>query len=111
MNRWSNTERLSQPPLWHGAISTEILGRGPGYGARKNGHYWEYDTTGKQLPFLDAVSISFYNNKATEFLEFRQGRLSFINDIDPSFKDELLTKRETYEVIGKARSYCKNMLT
>jgi len=45
------------------------------------------------LPYLDAVKINFFNNKATEFLEFRQGRLSFINDIDPSFKDELLTRK------------------
>ena len=58
----------------------------------RNPHYWEHDETGRPLPYLDAVKISFYDNKATEFLEFRQGRLSFINDIDPSFKDEVLTK-------------------
>lgn len=59
----------------------------------KNEHYWEKDSLGKRLPYLDAVKISFYDNKATEFLEFRQGRLSFINDIDPSFKDEILTRK------------------
>lgn len=59
----------------------------------KNEHYWEKDKAGKSLPYLDAVRISFYDNKATEFLEFRQGKLSFINDIDPSFKDEVLTKK------------------
>lgn len=58
----------------------------------KNPHYWEKDAAGKALPYLDAVHISFYDNRATEFLQFRQGRLSFINDIDPSFKDEVLTK-------------------
>ena len=36
--------------------------------------------------------MSFFDSKATEFLEFRQQRLDFINDIDPSFKDEVLTK-------------------
>ncbi|MEP6596768.1 MAG: ABC transporter substrate-binding protein, partial [Ginsengibacter sp.] len=30
---------------------------------------------------------------ATEFLEFQQSRLDFINDIDASFKDEVLTKK------------------
>ncbi len=59
----------------------------------RNPHYWEHDEQGKQLPYLDGLKISFYDNKATEFLEFRQGRLSFINDIDPSFKDEVLTKK------------------
>ncbi|AYD46927.1 ABC transporter substrate-binding protein [Arachidicoccus soli] len=58
----------------------------------KNPHYWELDSQGKRLPYLDAVSISFINNKANEFLQFRQGKLSFINDIDPSFKDEVITK-------------------
>ena len=59
----------------------------------KNDHYWEKDQQGKSLPYLDAVKISFYDNKATEFLQFRQNELSFVNDIDPSFKDELLSKK------------------
>ncbi len=59
----------------------------------KNKHYWEKDSAGYALPYLDAVKISFFDNKATEFLQFRQGSLSFINDIDPSFKDEILTKK------------------
>lgn len=58
----------------------------------KNTGYWEKDSAGKRLPYLDAVHASFYDSKATEFLQFRQGKLSFINDIDPSFKDEVLTK-------------------
>jgi oligopeptide transport system substrate-binding protein len=59
----------------------------------KNKQYWEKDSTGNALPYLDAVKITFFDNKATEFLQFRQGGLSFINDIDPSFKDEILTKK------------------
>jgi len=59
----------------------------------KNEHYWERDEKGNALPYLDAIKVSFYDNKATEFLQFRQGELSFVNDIDPSFKDELLTKK------------------
>ncbi len=59
----------------------------------KNEQYWEKDINKKSLPYLDAVKISFYDSKATEFLQFRQGRLSFINDIDPSFKDEILSKK------------------
>lgn len=59
----------------------------------KNERYWEKDSAGNRLPYLNAVKISFFDNKATEFLQFRQGGLSFVNDIDPSFKDELLTKK------------------
>ena len=59
----------------------------------KNAHYWERDSSGTALPYLDAIKVSYFDNKATEFLQFRQGGLSFINDIDPSFKDEILTKK------------------
>ncbi|WP_295203976.1 ABC transporter substrate-binding protein [Sediminibacterium sp.] len=59
----------------------------------KNDQYWEKDAHGNALPYLDAIQVSFFDNKATEFLQFRQGKLSFVNDIDPSFKDELLTKK------------------
>lgn len=59
----------------------------------KNEHYFEKDSTGRRLPYLDAIKVSFYDEKATEFLLFRQGQLDFVNEIDPSFKDEVLTKR------------------
>jgi oligopeptide transport system substrate-binding protein len=60
---------------------------------QKNPRYFERDSTGKQLPYLDAVKVTFFDNKATEFLQFQQGQLDFVNDIDPSFKDEVLTKK------------------
>jgi peptide/nickel transport system substrate-binding protein len=59
----------------------------------KNEKYFERDSTGKKLPYLDGIKITFYDSKATEFLEFQQKRLDFINDIDASFKDEVLTKK------------------
>ena len=59
----------------------------------KNKNYFEQDSLGKKLPYLDAIKVSFYDSKATEFLEFQQKKLDFINDIDASFKDEILTKK------------------
>lgn len=59
----------------------------------KNDNYFEKDSTGTRLPYLDAVKISFFDNKATEFLLFQQGQLDFQNDIDASFKDEVLSKK------------------
>lgn len=59
---------------------------------KKNERYFEKDSNGVALPYLDGIKVNFYDSKATEFLEFRQGRLDFINDIDASFKDEVLTK-------------------
>jgi peptide/nickel transport system substrate-binding protein len=59
----------------------------------KNDHYFEKDSAGRPLPYLDAIKVSFFDDKATEFLLFRQGQLSFTNEIDASFKDEILTKK------------------
>lgn len=57
----------------------------------KNHKYFESDSSGNKLPFLDGVKITFNESKASEFLLFRQKQLDFINDIDASFKDEVLT--------------------
>jgi peptide/nickel transport system substrate-binding protein len=62
---------------------------------KKNKTYFEKDDNGNSLPYLDGVKVSFYDNKATEFLLFRQKQLDFINDIDATFKDEILTKKGT----------------
>ncbi len=62
---------------------------------KKNEHYFEKDSLGKRLPYLDGIKVSFYDSKATEFLLFRQKELDFINDIEASFKDEVLTKNGT----------------
>jgi ABC-type transport system substrate-binding protein len=62
---------------------------------KRNPIYFERDESGNRLPYLDGIKISFFDSKATEFLLFRQKKLDFINDIDASFKDEVLTKRGT----------------
>ena len=62
---------------------------------KKNSNYFEKDENGIRLPYLSGIKISFFDSKATEFLLFRQKKLDFINDIDASFKDEVLTKKGT----------------
>ena len=69
----------------------------------RNEHYFEKDSTGKSLPYLDAIKISFFDNRATEFLLLQQGRLDFMNDIDPSFKDEVLNKKGELKKEWKGR--------
>ncbi len=71
----------------------------------KNNNYFEKDSSGKKLPYLDGIKVSFYDSKATEFLMFRQQKIHFINDIDASFKDEILNKK------GELRSQWANKIT
>lgn len=58
---------------------------------RKNTAYFETDTLGNSLPYLEAVAITFLPDKQSEFLQFIQGNLDFLNSLDASYKDELLT--------------------
>ncbi|MEH6656711.1 ABC transporter substrate-binding protein [Leeuwenhoekiella marinoflava] len=68
---------------------------------RKNQNYFETDENGVQLPYLEAVAITFLPDKQSEFLQFAQGNLDMLNSLDPSYKDELLTAtgklKEKYE--------------
>lgn len=65
---------------------------------RRNPDYFEHDTifqSGKmdirQLPYLDAIAVTFIVDRQTVFLEFVKGNLDFMNSLDASYKDEILT--------------------
>jgi peptide/nickel transport system substrate-binding protein len=58
----------------------------------KNEKYWEKDQQGKALPYLNAVRATFINDKQTAFMEFIKKNLDFFNDIDGSYRDDILTK-------------------
>lgn len=57
---------------------------------RKNKLYFEYDKNNQQLPYLEAVAITFLPDKQSEFLQFTQGNLDFLNALDTSYKDDIL---------------------
>lgn len=67
---------------------------------RRNPNYFEKDSTGNSLPYLEAIAITFLPDKQSEFLQFAQGNIDFLNSLDASYKDELLTAdgnlRENY---------------
>lgn len=58
---------------------------------RKNEDYFEQDEQGTPLPYLDAVAVTFIIDRQTVFLEFVKGNLDFMNSLDASYKDEILT--------------------
>lgn len=58
---------------------------------RKNHHYFERDEHGNQLPYLEAVAITFLPDKQSEFLQFIQGNLDFMKSLDASYKDDIIT--------------------
>ena len=82
---------LNREPIGTGPFKFQFWQDGVKLVFRKNPNYFEMDGD-NQLPFLDAVSITFIKDKQSAFLQFLQGRLDFISGIDASYKDELLTK-------------------
>lgn len=58
---------------------------------RRNENYFESDSNGNSLPYLEAVAITFLPDKQSEFLQFTQGNIDFISGLDASYKDEILT--------------------
>ena len=63
----------------------------------KNEDYFEKDSLGESLPYLDAVAITFIVDKQSVFLEFIKGNIDFISGIDPNYKDEVLTRQGTLQ--------------
>jgi ABC-type transport system substrate-binding protein len=82
-----------QHPVGTGAFAFVAWEEGQALILKRNKNYFEMDSAGNRLPYLDGIKISFYDSKATEFLLFRQKQLDFVNDIESSFKDEVLTKK------------------
>lgn len=64
---------------------------------RKNPLYFEHDQNGQQLPYLEAIAIQFIPDIQSEFMLFSQGKFDFLNSLDPSYKDELLTPEGTLQ--------------
>lgn len=58
---------------------------------RRNPDYFELDSAGESLPYLEAVAISFVPDKQAAFLEFIKGNLDLLSGLDASYKDELLS--------------------
>jgi oligopeptide transport system substrate-binding protein len=73
--------------LWQEGVKLVLL---------KNPAYFEF-AEGERLPYLDAVAITFVPDKQSAFLEFIKGNLDFISGIDPTYKDELLTREGTLQ--------------
>ncbi len=58
----------------------------------KNENYFEKDSLGNRMPFLDAVKVTFINDKQSAFMNFLKKELDFFYSVDGSYRDDILTK-------------------
>ena len=63
----------------------------------KNPHYFEKDSAGVPLPYLDAVKVTFIGDRKTAFLEFKKGRLDYFWGLESAYINELLTPEGTLQ--------------
>ena len=88
-------------PIGTGPFHFQYWNEGVKLVFRRNPEYFETDSIGERLPYLDAVSISFLIDRQVAFLEFIKGKFDFMSGIDARYKDELLTYdgdlRQKYE--------------
>ncbi|MCR4660072.1 MAG: ABC transporter substrate-binding protein [Bacteroidales bacterium] len=78
-------------PCGTGPFKLQLWKEGVKLVLRRNDNYYQCDSAGQRLPYLDAVAVTFIVDKQTAFLEFIKGNLDFMNSLDASYKDELLT--------------------
>ncbi|MBL8000137.1 MAG: ABC transporter substrate-binding protein, partial [Candidatus Kapabacteria bacterium] len=64
---------------------------------RKNTSYFKTDGRGVRLPYLDNVTVQFIRDSKTEFLEFRNGNIDAVMQIDPSFASVVLNTDGTLQ--------------
>ena len=81
---------FNRNPIGTGPFKFQLWKDGVKLVFRKNLNYFEKEGD-QQLPFLDAIAITFIKDKQSAFLKFIQGQLDFISGIDASYKDEILT--------------------
>lgn len=55
----------------------------------KNKNYFEYDSLGQKLPYLDGIAISFIPDKKSEFMELLSGRLDMVSSPENSIIDQI----------------------
>ena len=69
----------------------------------KNENYFEKDSAGNAMPYLDAVKVTFINDKQSAFMNFIKKDLDFFYSVDGSYRDDILTKsgRMTSKYKGK----------
>ncbi len=84
-------EEFTRNPVGTGPFQFKVWRPGDKLVFLKNDLYFEKDEDGNRLPYIDAVSISFIKSRATEFQQFKKGKIDFISGLDNAFQNIILT--------------------
>lgn len=79
-------------PVGTGPFQFKIWAENQALVVVRNKRYFEHDSAGVRLPYLDAVKTTFITDRKTAFLEFKKGRLDYFFGLESSYINELLTQ-------------------
>ena len=77
----------------------------------KNPSYWGKDVHGNQLPFLDAINITFINDKKSELLEFKLGNHDLMYRLPFEMIDQVVVNGELLPGYEEFQLQQKNVLS
>jgi peptide/nickel transport system substrate-binding protein len=116
VDKWGKDFR--RHPVGTGPFKMKTWDEGNSLVLVKNDNYFKRDGEGKPLPYLDAVLVSFIQDRNQELLNFRQGKLDFVSglqansietvlsadgEVRQEYKDRFVVQKEPYlntEYIG-----------
>jgi peptide/nickel transport system substrate-binding protein len=56
---------------------------------KRNPNYWKHDSSGRQLPYIDAVRLDIQQNRDMEMLRLVRGEIDVVNSLDAEYFDKL----------------------
>ncbi len=74
-------KELASHAIGTGPFSLHEMHLGEAMVLERNPHYWKLDAEGRALPYLDAVRITFAEDKSAEFDEFLKGRVTALLEL------------------------------
>jgi peptide/nickel transport system substrate-binding protein len=59
---------------------------------KRNPNYWEKDSAGRPLPYIDSVRLDIQQNRDIEMLRLQRGEIHFINSLDAEYFDKVVSQ-------------------
>jgi peptide/nickel transport system substrate-binding protein len=59
---------------------------------KRNPNYWEKDTAGRPLPYIESVRLDIQQNRDIEMLRLTRGEIHFINSLDAEYFDKVVSR-------------------
>jgi len=76
-------------PVGTGPFKLKVWEEGTALVALRNDDYFEKDSMGERLPYVDGFKVSFTESKKMEYLHFMKGNIDLLSGVDKTFVETL----------------------